>query len=124
MYYKYTTPRHIRMGLTHVGSSQCALELCTCSALVVIIAFPLINNIKHSKMHVRLAIRRNSYFAKGTLVKASHMVPIHSRNKKSHGSSTTGTIGYNVTNLLLFFLTVGHTIFMGSNQKTFITICY
>jgi hypothetical protein len=34
-----TTSRHIEVEPTHVGLSQCALELCTCSALDVIITF-------------------------------------------------------------------------------------
>jgi hypothetical protein len=40
MLYKCTTPRYIRVELTHAGPLQYTLELCTCNALVVILAFP------------------------------------------------------------------------------------
>jgi hypothetical protein len=42
MHYKCTTPRHIGMRPTHVGPLQYALELYTCSALVVILVFLLV----------------------------------------------------------------------------------
>jgi hypothetical protein len=41
MPYKCITPRHIKVESTHVGPLQYALELCICSALIVILAFPL-----------------------------------------------------------------------------------